>query len=135
MPFMPWSDAYSVDIASIDNQHKHLVSMINGMHEVLKAGAKQDHLEAVLQDLLTYTQGHFAHEEEAMARARYAGLAGHQRKHKAMRAEVERLLELSSTNRATVSIKLMDFLKDWLTKHICQTDREYAPSLKAAKIG
>jgi len=38
----------------------------------------------------------------------------------------ERLLELSSTNRATVSIKLMDFLKDWLTKHICQTDREYA---------
>jgi len=38
MPFMPWSDAYSVDIASIDNQHKHLVSMINGMHEVLKPG-------------------------------------------------------------------------------------------------
>lgn len=134
MAFMQWREAYSVSVARLDNQHKHLIGMINGLHEVMLAGGKQDHLQAVLEDLLTYTQSHFADEEKAMAQAGYPKLAAHQQKHRAMQAEVKRLLELARTEQTTVSIKLMTFLKDWLTKHICQTDHEYAPALTAAHI-
>lgn len=131
---MPWNETYSVSVARIDNQHKQLVSMINGLHDVMLAGGKPDHLQAVLEDLLAYTDTHFADEERAMAQAGYSGLSGHQQKHKAMRAEVQRLLNAAGTTKSTVSIQLMNFLKNWLAKHICETDKAYMPAMKAANI-
>jgi hemerythrin len=52
--YMPWNEKYSVEVASIDAQHKHLVGMINGMMEVLQRGSQNDEVVALLEDLLEY---------------------------------------------------------------------------------
>ena len=134
LDFFRWNDSYSVDVAEIDSQHKHLVGLLNGLHEVMKRGAQQHEIEALLQDLLQYTEFHFAAEEKLMARAKYPDLEDHCAKHAAMKQEVVRLLSAAKSGGQSVSISLMAFLKNWLSRHIQGTDKQYAPAMHAAGI-
>ncbi len=131
---MVWNDAYSVGVAQIDAQHKHLVGMINGLIEVMSRGSRPDELQALLDDLMTYARSHFDFEERLMARAAYAGLATHREKHAAMKAEVERLTAGATGTSAVIPIKLMTFLKNWLIKHINGTDKDYIPAMQKAGL-
>lgn len=134
MQFMTWNPTYSVEVAAIDAQHRHLVGMINGMMEVLSRGSESVEIVALLEDLLEYTRFHFDFEEKLMARAGYTGLDAHREKHAAMKAEVTRLLAEAQSSRTVVAIKLMNFLKSWLSKHIMGTDKEYVPTLRTAGL-
>ena len=134
MDFFRWSEQYSVGVLEVDSQHKHLVSLINGLHEVMKRGAQQAEIEALLEDLLAYTDFHFAAEEKLMARANYPDLAAHKAKHASMRQEVQRLLAAARGGGASVSITLMSFLKNWLSRHIEGTDKQYVPAMRRAGV-
>ena len=134
MAFFEWKDSYSVEVQQVDAQHQQLVALLNGMHEVLSHGAARDEVIALAEDLLSYTAYHFASEERLMEQAGYAGLAEHRQKHSAMTCEVERLLEAARHGSVDVPIKLMNFLKGWLAKHINGTDREYVPAMQAAGL-
>ncbi len=37
MNFIRWSEQYSVNIKTIDDQHQHLIKIINKMHEIIIA--------------------------------------------------------------------------------------------------
>lgn len=134
MDFFKWSEQYSVGVAEIDRQHKHLVSLINGLHEVMKRGAQSLEIQALLEDLLAYTDFHFAAEEKLMAQANYPDLTVHKAKHASMRQEVQRLLAAAKSGGAAVSITLMSFLKNWLSRHIQGTDKEYVPAMRKAGV-
>jgi len=134
VPFFNWNSSYSVGVTQIDSQHRHIVGLLNGMHDVMSRGAKPNEVAALAQDLMDYTCYHFAAEEKLMEQAGYEGLAAHREKHAAMKAEVERFLAAARTGGASVPIKLMNFLKSWLAKHINGTDKEYAPAMKGAGI-
>jgi hemerythrin len=79
----------------MDRQHKHLIDLINNLHEQMLAGEANAVLGQLLDSVLNYTATHFAAEEALMARMGYPGLARH-------RAEHEEL-----THRAT------NFAKEW----------------------
>ncbi|MGD0617359.1 MAG: bacteriohemerythrin [Bryobacteraceae bacterium] len=132
--YMPWREEYSVEVISIDAQHKHLVSLINGMTLVLQRGSQSHEVVALLEDLLEYTRSHFAFEERMMAQAGYLGLAAHRKKHAAMQSEVGRMLAEAKAGNVMVPLKLMPFLRGWLAKHIMGTDKSYVPALKKAGI-
>ncbi len=134
MDFFRWNDAYSVEVAEIDAQHKHLVGLINGLHEVMKRGSNQKEIEGLLQDLVAYTDFHFKAEEKLMARANYPDLAAHVAKHAAMKQEVQRLLGAAQSGGASVSITMMAFLKNWLSRHIEGTDKQYVPAMRKAGL-
>ncbi|MGQ9919130.1 MAG: bacteriohemerythrin, partial [Bryobacteraceae bacterium] len=91
-------------------------------------------LKRVLNDLMNYTRYHFGYEEKLMERAGYADLSSHKRVHRAMVEQVEKLRKEAESSRTGFSIKLMGFLKNWLTDHIMGTDQKYAPTLKGVKV-
>lgn len=134
MAFVDWKPEYSVGNAEIDEQHRRLVGLINQLHDAMKAGGRHEDLMKIMNELVSYTRYHFAHEEKLMQRAGYPDLAAHQRTHRAMVEQVEKLRQEAGTSRAGFSIKLMGFLKSWLTDHILGSDMKYAPSLRAAKV-
>lgn len=134
MAFVDWKPEYSVGNLEIDQQHRKLVDIINNLHDSMKLGGKPEDLKRVLNDLVNYTRFHFSHEEKVMERAGYADLANHKRVHRAMVEQVEQLRKEVESSRAGFSIKLMGFLKKWLTDHIMGTDQKYAPSLKGVKV-
>lgn len=131
MAFIEWKDSYSVGMPDIDHQHMRLVDIINRLHDSMRAGATQTQLVHIAHDLLDYTREHFAYEERMIAAAGYPHVAEHAQKHRAMTAQVEAFCDNVRAAKATIPLKLMDFLKNWLTQHILATDMDYSRCLMA----
>jgi hemerythrin len=133
MAFVEWKDSYTVSILDIDQQHKRLLDIINRLHDAMKAGSRREDIDKIVRDLLAYTQFHFRYEEEMLARSGYADLPAHKKVHRAMEGQVEKFGAEIASPRATLPLQLMSFLKDWLTKHILETDMRYSQHVVRAR--
>lgn len=126
MAFVEWKDSYSVGAADLDRQHQQLIDIINRLHDCMRTGAAHALIVRIVDDLVSYTQQHFAYEERMLASAGYSGVAEHARKHRAMIAQVEVFRDRVKLAKASLPLQLMDFLKSWLTQHILSTDMDYS---------
>jgi hemerythrin-like metal-binding protein len=126
MSLLTWKSEYAIGILRIDEQHRHLVAILNQLHAVMKNGSRKAEVRAVLEELVTYTRFHFASEEKLMHEACYPGVEDHVRKHRAMEARVGEFVREMATNSVTTPPRLLTFLKEWLARHIMETDREMA---------
>ncbi len=127
MSLMEWTEAFSVGVDKFGRQHQRLVSYINDLHAAIKAGRGKEVVGGVLDRLIDYTVNHFADEERAMTEHGYPDLEKHRRAHVTLTTRVMDFKDQFDTSQTTVSVPLMSFLKDWLTKHILETDKAYGP--------
>ena len=128
MALFTWDGSFSVNIPSIDAQHKKLVGIVNELHAALQNGNSDEVLNNIFKELLDYTHEHFAYEEKLFDKYFYAGSTEHKRKHKYIFDEVNRM-KTKGSQKTIVSLELMTFLRKWLTKHIKVTDKEYSEYL------
>ena len=124
--FVEWTDALSVGIEEIDEQHKVLVEMVNKMHEAIHQRHGSDVVIGILNDLAEYTRIHFAVEESLMRILNYPGYDAHKEVHEELLHTVEDLQEKVATGKKSIGFELMHFLKTWLTKHIMEEDMQYS---------
>ena len=129
MDFFEWKDNYSVGIKRIDEQHKKLVSYLNDLYESMSAGRGKAVLGGVLKDLVEYTKTHFVTEESLMALYNFPDLEEHKKKHGKMAEHVLNLNQKFVSGEISSPIQITNFLKDWLAKHIMETDKLYGPFL------
>ena len=134
MALLTWQDKYSVGIGQIDDQHKQLINMINELNDAMLAGKGKDVLMTVLNKLANYCVSHFATEEKLFDTHAYPEAAEHKDKHQKMTAKVTALIGEVQSGKSTVSIEVMNFLKNWLDKHIMETDQKYSPYLKSKGV-
>jgi hemerythrin-like metal-binding protein len=127
----PWSDAYSVKIAMVDSQHKVLVDLINELHQAMMARRGKESLGGVLASLIQYTKGHFATEEGLLRANEYPDLVTHKAEHERFTQTILEFQGRFQRNEVAMTIDVMDFLKDWLIKHIMGVDKKYVPHLSA----
>lgn len=125
MALMEWNDSFNIGVPEVDRQHRHLVEILNRLHAAMLAGNPPAELARVVQDLLNYTRYHFDAEERAMRDANYPELSAHQQKHRAMVERVEAFSQEMLSGKATVTMRLLVFLKEWLARHILETDRRF----------
>lgn len=127
----PWSDEYSVQIVVIDMQHKKLVGMVNELHQAMVEGHGKDRLGAILSNLINYTHAHFQSEEHFMESCQYPDYANHKKEHDQLTKTVLEFQSKFQKNEVGLTIEVMDFLKNWLGKHILGSDKKYGPFLNA----
>ena len=126
----PWRAEYSVGVPMVDRQHMGLIKLINDLHSAMTAGKGKEALGPILDDLIRYTERHFA-DEEAMLRAKgYSGLTAHQSVHVDLTNQVYDLRAKFRTSRLAITIEVMQFLKSWLADHILVHDQAYARELR-----
>ncbi len=125
MAFIEWNDDLSVNVEVFDAQHKKLVGLINHLHESMSLGKGKDVLGQVLNDLIEYTITHFADEEAALKKYGFHGYSIQLAEHHSLTAKVLDLQRKLSSGEAVLSIDIMKFLKEWLTHHILETDKQY----------
>src|SRR5512132_1295226 len=123
MALFAWSDDYSVAVPEIDRQHRRLFEYAARLHAAMLAGKAKEVLAPILENLISYTRSHFATEEELMRRHRYPAYAAHKSEHDALTQKVLALQSEFEFGRAALTLELMDFLKQWLARHILGTDR------------
>jgi hemerythrin len=129
MSLLAWSNIYSVGVKEIDEQHKKLVEMANQLNDSMHAGQGKEALGKILAELVRYTQYHFATEERLMDRHQYAHAAAHKQEHKDLVKAVGDFKGKFDRGDAALTTELMNFLRDWLAKHIMSSDKTFAKDL------
>jgi hemerythrin len=131
MSMFAWKQEYSVGYPEIDNQHKKLFELAEQLYEAMAGGKGNNVLAKTLGNLIAYTKGHFANEERLMQLHHYPDYAKHKADHDALTARVVGFQKEFEAHRTALSIGLLQFLKDWLSHHIGETDRKIAAYLKS----
>jgi hemerythrin len=126
MALMNWKEEYSVKVASIDQQHKKLVELINQLHDAMRAQKGRETIGKVLSELVSYTQSHFKSEETLMQTHKYPALEAHKLEHHMLVKKVSDFQKEVDSGKVTVTIDVMNFLRDWLQNHILGTDKKYS---------
>jgi hemerythrin-like metal-binding protein len=123
MSTLEWSDALSVGVAEIDDDHKKLVAMVNDLQSASEAGQATEVVGDILEGLLDYTAWHFRHEERLMQTYGDPTYIDHKALHEKLLQSTEGLHEKFMSGDLDVSKDLLPFLKDWLFNHIQGTDK------------
>jgi hemerythrin len=126
MALMTWQEQYSVGVPALDAQHKHLIDLLNQLHDGMRNGHGNDVLGRVLERLVTYTENHFRAEERYMSSCGFPALAQHIQEHRALTAKASALADDFRSGRVALSLPVLQFLKDWLRTHILASDQKYA---------
>lgn len=131
MAFITWSSEYDTGIESIDEQHRRLVEIVNRFDDASRRGKGTRVMRDILNDLIGYTQEHFAHEESLMAAAGYEGLRKHQTLHRQLLQKVERYqYDFEQGKRITSEVR--DLLRYWVESHLLDEDQAFAVTCRRA---
>lgn len=126
MALITWNDTFSVKVKQFDDQHKKLVEYINQLHDAMKAGKGRDAQVTILTNLINYTKTHFAAEEALMKQHSYPDFETHKKEHNSLTMQVLDI-QKQIQGGAALPQNLLNFLVDWLKKHIAGMDKTYGP--------
>jgi hemerythrin-like metal-binding protein len=132
IPFMEWKDSYRLDIATIDNQHQAIIAIINDIHAALQRSAPAVVLESAVQKLMVYAESHFDYEEQCLELCQFKELVQHRCQHRDMLKRITAFRTAIAAGQNDVYPALLEFLIDWLNRHILRSDREYAAAVRSA---
>jgi len=135
-----WSDKLVTGIDEVDDQHRHLVKLINEIGSLCAVAADSSQIKPVLNELVGYAQHHFATEEQLMQQ--YGVSAAHQenhlKAHNAFRKQVTLavgIIETSPQNSMNLLAQLLEYLTRWLLQHIMVVDLRLAREIQALQAG
>ena len=132
-PYLEWSAKYATGIGPVDGEHQTLFMMINALHDVVAAGEPEIDLAGLFVRLGDYVETHFRREERLMAAAGYPFLAEHIAEHRELTDTLYRFMdEMAAAPETFPTEDFLDFLRNWLAKHVIRSDMEYVPHVNRA---
>jgi hemerythrin len=130
MPYLQWTESLRVGVADVDAQHRTLVELVIELHTAMLEGRGKDLLGSTIDALIDYTVKHFSTEEAYFDAYQYPSATAHRLQHQDFVAKVEDFRKGFEQDRLMLSLEIMDFLSDWLVKHISRSDKAFGPFLK-----
>jgi hemerythrin len=125
MALITWSVKYSVGVEEMDKQHRRLIDLLNLLHETMLAGKGKEIIGSVLEDLISYTLDHFSSEEQFMGEIHFPGLVTQRYEHASLRQKALDINSDFNAGKVSVTVDLLNFLKDWVNNHILESDMKY----------
>lgn len=133
-----WNHCFETGLDEIDEQHRHLVDVINKFGKLLVENEVQaEDVETVFKELTSYASYHFQEEESLMSRV---GIDRRHRKrhlksHHDFLQEVTQIHAGISPGHFKAAQDLFIYLSHWLAYHILGTDQDMGRQLKAIEAG
>ena len=133
-----WRKEMVVDEAIIDEDHKFLIDIVNNFEAALNRRVDKITIEDGLKALKHYSLQHFKREEELQRLAQYTFCDAHAHEHKDLIKKLDAIADhyqksSSATDVVSVSKEISDLLRDWLVKHIIQSDLRMLPFVAKMK--
>ncbi len=127
MEEITWTDAFSVGVTRLDEQHKRLIGMINRLMGGSRARARSESVSELLADMADYASEHFATEEELLRRYRYPLLDSHLAAHDSFRENTTQFCLAMTLGVEAIPEHMLKYLRAWLLHHILEDDMAYRP--------
>jgi hemerythrin len=131
MALVTWDPSYCVKVSKCDEDHKKLFSLLNTLHDAMSTGKGREVIQQIVTELAEYTKYHFSREEQLFRQTNYPDLAAHVAQHKMFVKKVEEFQSDLRAGHVNQSVAVTEFIKDWLSNHIKQSDRQYSAHLNA----
>jgi len=126
-----WSDAYSIDLRVIDQQHKKWIDIVNKLYSSFKDKREYKELIQIFTEFADYTDYHFSFEEKYMIDFKYPDFKNHKRQHVKLLMEITKLKKsLQEDHNHVIGYSLMKLLRNWVSAHIQQEDIKYVELFK-----
>jgi hemerythrin len=116
-----WDESLTVDIQEIDEDHEKLVGLYNILSHSVDEGDSTEYIDAVLDEMISFTIWHFRHEERLMLLYKYQDNEAHKDEHRDL-VDSARELQQKFHEKKTLSEEDIDYLENWLTVHILGHD-------------
>lgn len=134
----PWDHHFNTGLATIDEQHAHLVELLNVLAREVAFRSNDLRLNQIFNELLDYTVYHFETEEAIWKEYLFADPMEEQ--HQALHQEfIDTVLRLKEEQNERSSLEIAEemlgSLARWLAFHILETDRYMAYTVLALKEG
>lgn len=134
MALITWDQSYSVKVAELDGHHQKLFSLVNTLHDAMRTGKGSSVIQGIVEELANYTHTHFQREEALMAETKYPGLEVHRMEHQKLMTKVGEYKAALDKGSGVNTSAVLDFLREWLAKHINRMDKAYSSHLNAGGI-
>jgi hemerythrin len=134
MASLQWNESYSVKIEEMDQQHRTLLDLLNKLGDSISMRNSKDVLAEIISDLAQYTRTHFKAEEGILAKHHYPALAAQKAMHQHFIDKIAGFDKMLENNDIALGIQLIQFLTDWLIKHIIVEDKKYSSFLNEKRI-
>jgi len=131
-----WDVSLETGHEKIDNQHKQLITMLNGIIEASQQGKGPDEIFKTLDFLTGCTVMHFSTEEKLQVQYSYPDYLIHKRYHdefKVTVGELTKRLVDEGPSEEMVNI-VTTAIGNWLLNHIKGDDFRMATFVKAADV-
>jgi hemerythrin len=129
-----WDNSFLIGIEIIDRQHQKLFELANLFFEAMDMSKDKQLCRHILQGLMTYANVHFAAEEDQMRTMNYPQLDKHRARHQDLRHRVESLMASEAAGLPLDIADVAELLKQWLTQHIQNEDRQYGDFIQKQEL-
>ena len=130
---IPWKNEYNITIKSIDDQHKVLVDLMNELNNAMLYEKGKSEIMRIVKGLVDYTEYHFNYEEGLLKKHGYEDLENHKKLHVKFVDQIKDVQRELEKGEKEMSKEILDFLKNWLIKHIMGIDTKYVELFKRNK--
>lgn len=122
MTLIKWKDEFSVGIEEVDHEHRELIELINGLHDVMQLGADQVQVVDLLGEIYAQIAAHFALEEKMMRETRYPGYAEHKEDHETLLDDLRDIMDEVEDDGRFDAVQLSNDLNRWFGDHFSEFD-------------
>jgi len=117
-----WRDELKLGIAAIDDEHRELIEIINGLHDVMQVGADQVQVVDLLGDIHDLIAAHFEHEEAFMRETQYPDYTIHKEDHETLLEDLRDTMDEVDADGGFDTVQLSSDLNRWFSDHFAEFD-------------
>ena len=130
---LEWREQLSVGHQGIDEDHKHLITLINRLEVALRS-RNMDALRTELVELGRYAKLHFEREERVALEVGYSHLTSLHDSHDRLKLALRlRYAELAGTLDDAKVEGFVSFLRKWLIDHVIKEDMQLKPWIQGTE--
>ncbi len=133
MAFTEWTEAFSVGVGEIDQQHQRLLVLMNKLHDAAQRSEQLATLASVLDEfelvkhgideLEDYIVYHFETEERYMLRHAYPQTEQHRSEHQSFSRKIDGFRKHAARPQGRLCPEVAAFCEQWWASHVQGTDR------------
>jgi hemerythrin-like metal-binding protein len=129
-----WDETYSVKVKCCDEHHQRLFAIIQRLQDSIGKTGESETTQDVLRELTEYADVHFAMEEGLLEKTNFPGIEKHCGQHQGFREKLSEFKESYENASGTLTFAMVEYLKNWLIRHIKMVDCQYSKHLNANGI-
>ena len=122
MSLLAWKPEYSVGIASMDDEHREMIGLINDVYVKLGTAPDAATIEECLEEIFTTISMHFALEERIMRDSGYEEYEDHKDDHEELLDEIRDLMDEFAADTDKGAKLLEERLSTWFGNHFASFD-------------